>query len=101
MWLLLVSTRVGTWLGSVPGASTMVDISGTDAGYSHLGQHNGKHLRGSLALCLVGTAGGAEVARVVSAMVDLEEIMGRGCDVRIGVKLMFPSLQLDPLGGEG
>ena len=31
---------------------------------------------GSLALCLVGTASGAEVARVVGTMVGLEEIMG-------------------------
>jgi hypothetical protein len=38
VWLLLlVSTRVGTWLGSVPGASTMADISGTDAGVQPLG----------------------------------------------------------------
>lgn len=38
VWLLLlVSARVGTWLGSVPGASTMADISGIDAGVQPLG----------------------------------------------------------------
>jgi hypothetical protein len=65
------------WAQSLVPAPWQTSLAQT-LGYSHLGQHNGKHLRGSLALCLVGTTGGAEVARVVSAMVDLEEIMGAG-----------------------
>ena len=78
-WFLLVSTRAGTWLDSVPGARTMADISSTNAGAQPLVPQRWEPSTGPWPYAwsaLVGTAAGAEVARVVGTMVGLEEIMG-------------------------